>query len=64
MKSNKPTDKTLQSQIAFLLMLPLLLFLLADPKRLMLIFLIGLPVGVLVLSVGYLVWYFWRGIVR
>jgi hypothetical protein len=45
-------------------MLPLLLFLLADPKRLMLIFLIGLPVGVLVLSVGYMVWYFWRSIVR
>jgi len=64
MESNKPTNKTLQSQIAFLLMLPLLLFLLTNPQWLMLIFLIGVPVGVLVLSVGYLVWYFWRGIFR
>jgi len=62
MESNKPKNKTLQSQIAFLLMLPVLLFLLTNPHWLMLIFLIGVPVGVLVLSVGYLVWYFWRGI--
>jgi hypothetical protein len=64
MKSKYPTNKTLQSQVAFLLMLPLLLYLLADPQRLMLIFLIGLPVVVFVLSVGYLVWYFGRSFFR
>ncbi|MBD3815425.1 MAG: hypothetical protein IE913_02995 [Halothiobacillus sp.] len=64
MESNKAANKTLQSQISVLLLLPLLLVLLTHPQWLMLIFLIGVPVGVLVLSVGYLVWYFWRGIFR